>query len=406
MARKPEIDAATSRPADGPRAPAGSSASSPEGMTRYESIRRSPVTVLALGGELKSTFCLYAGREASLSEALGDLTDPQTFRRYLSEIDRASAAAGFTPQLVAHDLHPQYVSTCHARTLGLPSIGVQHHHAHIVSVMADWCLDKPVVGVCCDGVGYGTDGAAWGCEVLLCDATGFKRSGHLTYFPLVGGDAAATDTWRPAAALVRQAHGDAWRSTAACAFDGLPSSSLAAFEQQLGAGLNAPMTSSLGRVFDAVSFLLGLCNRNEHEGQAAIALDAASADGAFNAYPYETTAASGTIRMSLSPAIRSIIKDVKTRTHVSEISARFHETIARMLAATAQLVCDGGGTSTVVLSGGCFANQRLAARVRELLERRHLKVFSPRRVSCGDAGIALGQVMVAAAMYERNAACA
>jgi len=375
-------------------------------MTRYESIRKSPVRVLALGGELKSTFCLYAGREAFLSEPVGDLTDPRTFRRYLSDIERASAAIGFTPQLVAHDLHPQYVSTCHARTLGVPSIAVQHHHAHIVSVMADWSLDKTVVGVCCDGVGLGTDGAAWGCEVLLCDAASFKRSGHLSYFPLVGGDAAAIDTWRPAAALVRQAHGGAWRSTSACAFHKLPDDTLDAFEQQLDAGLNAPMSSSLGRVFDAVSFLLGLCDRNEHEGQAAIALDAAAADGEFEAYPYETTVASGTINMSLSPAIRSIIKDIKTRTHVSEISARFHETIARMLAATAQLVCDGGGTSTVVLSGGCFANQRLAARVRVLLERRHLKVFAARRVSCGDAGLALGQAMAAAVMYERNGACA
>ncbi len=406
MARKPQIDAATSRPAVGLRAPAESSAPSPAGMTRYESIRKSPVPVLALGGELKSTFCLYAGREASLSEPLGDLTDPRTFRRYLSEIERASAAVGFAPQLVAHDLHPQYVSTCHARTLGMPTIAVQHHHAHIVSVMADWCLDKPVVGVCCDGVGYGTDGAAWGCEVLLCDAAGFERSGHLDYFPLVGGDAAATDTWRPAAAMVRQAHGEAWRSTAACTFKNMAENTLDAFEQQLGAGLNTPMTSSLGRVFDAVSFLLGLCDRNEHEGQAAIALDNAAADGMFDAYPYETTAAAGTIRMSLSPAIRSIIKDVKTRTHVSEISARFHETIARMLAATADLVCERGETSTVVLSGGCFANQRLSARVRELLERRHLKVFSPRRVSCGDAGIALGQAVAAAAMHERNGACA
>jgi len=375
-------------------------------MTRFELNRKSSVGVLSLGGELKSAFCLYAGREALLSEPLGDLTDPATFRRSLSDIERASAAAGFTPQLVAHDLHPQYVSSHHARTLGLPSIAVQHHHAHIVSVMADWNLEKKVVGVCCDGVGYGTDGAAWGCEVLLCDAASFARSGHLDYFPLVGGDSAAVDTWRPAAALVRQAHGDDWRSKAACAFDGLPEDALATFEQQLDAGLNTPMTSSLGRAFDAVSFLLGLCDRNEHEGQAAIALDAAAADGDFDAYPYETTAASGTIKMSLSPAIRSIIKDIKTRAHASEMSARFHETIARMLATTAQLVCDGGGTSIVVLSGGCFANRRLAARVRDLLEKRHLKVYAARRVSCGDAGIALGQAVAAAAMFERNGACA
>lgn len=404
MTRKTQIDAGTSQPTAKPCASAKSSEPSPGGRTWFELIRKSPVRILAMGGELASAFCLYAGREASLSGPLGNASEPETFRRYLSDLERASVAAGFTPQLVAHDLHPRYASTCHARRLGLPTIGVQHHHAHIASVMADWNLDEPVVGVCCDGAGHGTDGATWGCEVLLCDAAGFQRSGHLGYFPLVGGDAAAVDTWRPAAALVRQAHGDDWRSRTACAFAGLSADTLDAFERQWEAEPNAPMTSSLGRVFDAVSFLLGLCDRNEHEGQAAIALDAVAADGAFDAYPYETTVAAGTIKMSLSPAIRSIIKDIKTRTHVTEISARFRETIARMLAATAELVCDGEGTPTVVLSGDCFANARFAARVRTLLERRHLKVFTARRVSCGDAGLALGQAIAAAAMFEKTGA--
>ncbi|MBN2562517.1 MAG: carbamoyltransferase HypF [Phycisphaerae bacterium] len=379
------LDDSHSEPANGGR------------METYQLARRASRHVLAVGGELKSAFCLYAGREAALSEPLGHLTDPRAYRDFIDVIEEAKRRCGFRPAVIAHDLHPLYMSTRYALGTGLPTVAVQHHHAHVVSVMAEWRVDKPVVGICCDGVGYGVDGAAWGCEVLRCDASGFTRAGHLEYFPLIGGDAAAVETCRPAAALLRQAFGDEWRDQLATAFCRVPEKDLDAFERLMTSSTKDIMTSSLGRVFDGVSFLLGLCDRNEHEAQASIALDSAASAGLAAPYPYGTTADNGLVRMSVVPVVRAIVQDLKAGVGAGAISARFHETVARMLAATAEMVCEMEGISTTALSGGCFANRRLASRVTERLERRHLRVLRPRRVSCGDAGLALGQAVIAAA---------
>ncbi|MCK4342069.1 MAG: carbamoyltransferase HypF, partial [Phycisphaerae bacterium] len=235
--------------------------------------------ILAVGGELKSTCCLLTGGEAVLSEHLGDLSHPDAFRHFVRAIDRLKALCGFEPDAVACDLHPQYLATEYARGLGLPVIAVQHHHAHVLSVMAEWGEAGPVVGLACDGTGFGPDRAVWGCEVLLCERGEYKRAGHLEYYPLVGGDAAALDTWRPAAALLRAARGSSEGA--------VPSSEdMQVFEQQAAGSINAPPTSSLGRVFDAVSFLLGLCSRNRHEAEAAMALEALAADQPDEVEPY------------------------------------------------------------------------------------------------------------------------
>ena len=367
--------------------------------------KRAGRNVLAVGGELKAAVCFYSGGEAALSEPMGDLTTPANYRRFVAAIEEMKQRWSFRPEVIAHDLHPRYLSTQYALATGIPAIAVQHHHAHLVSVMAEWRMDKPVVGVCCDGVGFGSDGAAWGCEVLKCETGGFERAGHLEYFPLLGGDAAAIEPCRPAAALLHQAFGSEWRRHFPVAFAELPEGDLEVFDRLLTTGANCPMTSSLGRVFDGVSFLLRLCRRNEREAQAAIALESAAQGNSAEPYPYATTAENGAIRMSMAPVIRAIVQDMAGAPDTGTISARFHETIARMLAATAEIVCEKNGINTVALSGGCFANKRLLARVTERLERRHLRVLVPRLVSCGDAGLALGQAVAAAAMYERAGAC-
>jgi hydrogenase maturation protein HypF len=327
--------------------------------------------ILAVGGELKSTVCLLNGTEAILSEHLGDLTRPDTFRHFVRAIDRLKELCGFEPDLVARDLHPRYLSTEYARGLGLPVIAVQHHHAHIAGVMAEWGEVGPVVGLSCDGTGYGTDGAVWGCEVLLCDRGDCQRLGHQAYFPLVGGDLAALETWRPAAALLRAAGHESWRQI-------VPAADRRAFEQQVASGVNAPPTSSLGRVFDAVSCLLGLCSCNRHEAEAAMALEAAAAPepGVVPALTFED--------LSLLPAIREIV------------AARFHDTVAQMLAAAARRACEQHGVTKVALSGGCFANRRLLARLVELLESAGRQVLYHRHIPPGDGGIALGQAFAAA----------
>ena len=371
----------------------------------FQLARRANACILAVGGELKASACFYAGVEAALTEPVGNLTDPRTYRTFIALIDELARQWHFRPEVVAHDLHPRYLSTQYAEGTGLRKIGVQHHHAHIVAVMAEWRQEKPTVGICCDGVGYGSDGAAWGCEVLYGDAADFSRAGHLEYFPLIGGDAAAVETCRPAAALLRQAFGGEWRGHLTPSFEDVPPAELELFERLMTGPARSPLTSSLGRVFDGVSFLLGLCARNEREAQAAIALDSAAANGTAEPYPYETTADNGSIKMSTAPTIRAIVQDVRAGVGADVISARFHETIARMLAATAEMACERHGVATVVLSGGCFANQRLRARLIERLERRHLRVLSPRLVSCGDAALALGQAAAAAARLERAGGC-
>jgi len=352
--------------------------------------------ILAVGGELKSCVCLYAGGEATLSEHLGDLIHAEAYRNFVRAVHRLKVLFNFAPELVAHDLHPRYLSTRYARELGLRAFGVQHHHAHVASVMAEWNEAGPVIGLACDGTGYGTDGAVWGCEILLCKRGTFDRVGHLEYFPLVGGDAAAIETWRPAAALVRQTLGEDWLERAGAVFRGVPTEALSVFERQVVAGVHALPTSSLGRVFDAVSFLTGLCARNRHEAEAAMALETAAGETAADPYAYCVTERNGRVVMSMIPAILEILGAVRSGEPVHRIAARFHETIARMLVDATAAACEATGIHTVALSGGCFCNRRLLGRVVELLEARRLRVLYHRQVPSGDGGLSLGQALVAA----------
>jgi hydrogenase maturation protein HypF len=272
--------------------------------------------------------------------------------------------------------------------------------------MVEHGLEEPVVGVCCDGVGYGTDGAAWGCEIMACDAVDFERLAHLEYFPLVGGDAAAIHTWRPAAAMLARAYGPEWREHLPPVFDRVRKEELDTFESAMAADVNAPLTSSLGRVFDAVSFMLDLCDRNDEEAQAAIALESAASKRSVEPYPYGTTTCNGSFQLSLSPMVRAIVQDLQANRSIGTMAARFHETAARMLSASAVMGSSISGVPTIVVSGGCFANRRLLHRFTELVETRGLTVRAPARVSCGDAGLALGQAAVAAAKHQRAQSCA
>jgi hydrogenase maturation protein HypF len=361
--------------------------------------------ILAVGGELKSTVCLLNRGEATLSEHLGDLTNPAAYRHFVQAIDRLKQLAGFEPEAIACDLHPRYLSTEYAHRCGLPIVAVQHHHAHIASVMAEWGDLGPVIGLSCDGTGYGTDGATWGCEVLLCERGDFERIGHLEYFPLVGGDLAASETWRPAAALVRAAFGDRWRGVWSDALlsggrgRGTPGDDVAVFERQVLRGINAQPTSSLGRVFDAVAFLLGLCDRNRHEAEAAVAVEAAAAEhvGPVTPFSFAADAVGERVVVSLVPMIRELVPTCGVdKSAVPLLAARFHETISQMLATSARLAATPRGVARVALSGGCFANRLLLARVVELLEADGFTALYQREVPGGDGGLALGQAFVAA----------
>lgn len=355
-------------------------------------------SILAVGGELKSTVCLLRDGEAVLSEHLGDLMHPQTYRHFVHAIDRLEQLCTFVPDLVACDLHPRYLSTVYAQQLGLPVLRVQHHHAHIASVMAEWGECGPVVGLACDGTGYGTDGTVWGGEILLCERGEFVRAGHLVDFPLVGGDRAAIETWRPAAALLRAAGQADWQRIVCAGHERPSAADLRLFERQAANGLNALPTSSLGRVFDAVAFLLGLCPRNRHEAEAAMSLEAAAAQvpEALEPLPHHVSATERTVHLSLFPALRAIVAGRGRGEPVATLAARFHDTLIAGLADAAGRVCRQRRIEKVALSGGCFANRRLLTGLTARLEAQGLRVLYHRQVPAGDGGLALGQSWVAA----------
>lgn len=360
--------------------------------------------VLALGGELKATACLLGERRAIISEHLGDLTRPTTYRNYVGAVGKLCELFGFAPQAIAHDCHPQYLSTHFARSFGLPCLAVQHHHAHIASVMAECDEPGPLIGIACDGTGHGSDAATWGCEILRCDRGDFERLGHLRYFPLIGGDAAARDTWRPAVALLREALGATWREglreTAPAAWERIRSRAgdeLDVIERQASRGINVPPTSSLGRAFDAAAFLLGLCDRNRHEAEAAMALEAAARDAEEPAdvLPFELVLSGGRVQFSLGPALQALAR-IGASGSVTRAAAAFHETVARMLSAAGWGAAHAAGLRTLALSGGCFANRLLLERLVQLLELRGMRVIFNHDVPAGDGGLSLGQAYVAA----------
>ena len=356
-----------------------------------------PFDVLAVGGELKNTICVGQGALAVLSGWQGDLSQIDCYRHFVDSVSRAADRLGRRPVVIGHDLHPAYLSTVHARRLAPPKVAVQHHHAHAVSCAVDAEMTLPVIGIVCDGTGYGTDGAIWGGEVLLCNARSFRRLAHLEYFPLPGGDAAARWAWRPAMSVVRLALPDSYTTIEPPAFRAVNAKERALIDRQLDAGLNSPSTSSLGRLFDAVAFLTGVCAQNEQESQAARALQAASTDERVKPYPFALIDDSEGVRLDWRPMIRSIVADVQADVCVGWIAARFHETVAAMFAAAALRAVRETGVERVVLSGGCFVNERLREGVRSRLEDRGLQVGVHRRVSAGDAGLSLGQAVVASA---------
>ncbi len=377
--------------------------------------RESPAPVLALGGELKTTLCVYHRREAILSEHLGDLKSPATYRHFLDTIDQLTRLLRVEPACIAHDQHPAYLSTQYALRQSRPRHAVQHHHAHIVGCMAENGVDGSVVGLACDGTGYGTDGAIWGCEILIADAADFRRAGHLRYFALPGGDAAAKETFRPAMSLLSDCGLPGTVDLAAGSGGDAGEGDFATIKQMLDRRVNCPSTSSLGRLFDAVAFLLGICDRNGHEAQAAMALEEAASSwcglGPANgcpaaeaeAFPFSLEREDGMIVLDWRPMIRAIVAGITTGGDHREIAARFHETTAQMLAQGACAAAEKAGLTTVALSGGSFANQILLARTRGLLEAQGLTVLTHRRVPPGDGGLSLGQAVVAAARMERNA---
>lgn len=356
-----------------------------------------PVPILALGPQTKNTVCVLREATAVMSDEHADLDDADTYRTFVRTVDRMRELLG-SDFIVACDVHPTYASSRYARSLGRPIVEVQHHFAHAAGAAADADVEAPFIGVVCDGTGYGSDGRAWGGEVLTCDGGEFARAAHLCYFPLPGGDAAVREPWRTAYALAFAAtRGTGILGVTSGVFSKVDRATLRLVEQQIRTGVNLPLSSSLGRLFDGVAFLLGLCGVSPAPGTAPGMLEHAAAPAeADRLYPPEILTAGRTRLLDWRPLIAGLLRDRGAGHEVAQLAARFHATVAEMFARAASASAHDRGTDRVVLSGGCFFNARMRAELTRRLEVAGLQVAVARRVSTGDAGVSLGQAVVAA----------
>jgi hydrogenase maturation protein HypF len=356
---------------------------------------RAAPPLLAAGAELKNTFCLAEGREGFLSQHIGDLENYETLQAFEASVAHFERLFRIRPRIFACDLHPDYIATRYAaeraRREGRPLVGVQHHHAHLAACLADnnWPGDRPAIGVIFDGAGYGPDGAVWGGELLVGGYAASERAGHLAYVPLPGGDAAACAPWRMALAWLQHA-GLAWD-------DDLPPVAAAghrlqAVRRQIESGLNAPPTSSVGRLFDAVAALIGVRQRATYEAQAAVELEACADWAETGAYPFEV----GEGRVDPAPAIRAIVADWRRGVGPGCVAARFHRGLASAVRQAAEQIGRSAGTNTVALSGGTWQNQGLLRLTAAELEDAGFTVLFHRAAPCNDGGLALGQAACAA----------
>jgi hydrogenase maturation protein HypF len=355
-----------------------------------------PVPILAVGGQLKGTFALGRDRQAFVSHHLGDLDHYQAFRAFEKDVALYEQLFAVRPACLAHDLHPDYATTryaqAHAAGVGSPLLAVQHHHAHLASCMAEHGLTEPVIGVTFDGTGFGTAGAVWGGEFLVGEYRSYHRAAHLRYVGLPGGDQAVREPWRMAVAHLL----DAGLSTAALEARLLPVQ-VQAIKRMLERRFQTPLTSSAGRLFDAVAALAGVRDRVSYEGQAAIELEwLAMESAAAGVYPFDLGEQTPLV-VDTRPLIAAVAAEAGKGVSAAVIARRFHSTVVALIAAVCERLRRETGLEAVVLSGGVFLNALLTQEVSTRLREDSFRVYRHRLVPPNDGGLSLGQLAVAAA---------
>lgn len=363
---------------------------------------------LALGGQLKAAFALGRERHALLSHHLGDLDHYQAYRAYVEAIGHYERLFDVQPELIVHDLHPDYASTRYAlariqETAHFSGVAVQHHHAHVASCMAEHGLDEPVIGVAFDGTGFGTDGAVWGGEFLIGDYRQFRRVAHLRYVAMPGGDQAIREPWRMAAAYLRDAEVDS-----TLLHRDVPAAAVRTVERMIERRFRAPLTSSVGRLFDGVAALAGVRGRVTYEGQAAVELENLAASVAPDgAYPFDLvkTAEGEPGEDCLIIDHRSLIAaaadDARRGLAPALIGRRLHTTLVEIIARVCNRLREETGLDAVVLSGGVFLNALLTDEATTRLRAERFRVFRHRLVPPNDGGLSLGQLAIAAARWRQ-----
>jgi hydrogenase maturation protein HypF len=358
--------------------------------------------ILAVGAQQKSTFCLVKGSKAVMGPHIGDLENVETLERFESTLELFERLLGAKPGIIAHDMHPDYLSTHLAHEYPAPSglqVVVQHHHAHVVSAMAEHGIRDPVIGVVYDGNGYGTDGAIWGGEILVADWKSFRRAAHLRYAPMLGAKAA---TQKP----YRMAMGYIWSLCTACEVDfeeflgRVPIGERILLRRQLETEPTAPQTSSCGRLFEAAAALLGLRTEAQYEGQAAVELEAVADPAIDVVYPYDIIRDGDGWIIDPAATLRALWCELRAGRPVPTIAAAFHNTVADFTRNVCVAVREKHGLKKVVLSGGCFQNALLIRRLLEGLGDDGFEILTHRLVPPNDGGISLGQAVVAYARTE------
>ncbi|HEX3028902.1 MAG TPA: carbamoyltransferase HypF [Clostridia bacterium] len=357
-------------------------------------------SVLACGGELKNTYCLTKGSKAFISHHIGDLENIETLMSFEAGIRHFKRIFSVAPELVAFDKHPDYLSTKFAHSLvGITQIPIQHHHAHIASCMAENNLAEKVIGVAFDGTGYGDDGKIWGGEFFIGDYSSFERQAHFEYIPLPGGEIGIKEPWRMAVSYLLQNYEEDLVPDKLPFLNQIGTDKINIVIQQIKKQINAPLTSSVGRLFDAVSSLIGLCNVIEYEGQAAIRLEKNAWIDKDYLYPYEIIYRNSGYQISVQQLILALVEDIGKGRDISQVSGAFHRTVASITLDVCLLLREKSAINNVVLSGGVFQNRILLGLTLDNLEKNGFHVYTHSKVPANDGGISLGQAAIALRKY-------
>lgn len=355
--------------------------------------------VLALGGELKNTISFSKENYVFPSQYLGDLKSVETLDFLKESIENLEKIFRVNPEIIACDLHPDYLSTQFAEEIGakkgLKVVKVQHHHAHIVSCMAENNIKEKVMGVAYDGTGYGDDGKIWGGEFLLCGLKGYLRVGHLKYCSLPGGDKAIMEPWRMTYSYLYYIYGPKAKTLDINFIQRMDYDKLSIIEKMIDKNINSPLTSSCGRLFDAVSSLIGIRDEISYEGQAAMELESFCASGIKERYKFCIYKEGMEFIIDPQEIFIEIIKDLKEGIDKKIMAAKFHNTVAEFTLNLCGKIRKNSGINKIALSGGVFQNKYLTEKVVSLLEDKGFKVYTQRKVPPNDGGISLGQAVVA-----------